>query len=234
MKNAQRYMIFFIVLAVAISLILLPQAAQPAMRTSKGTIVIDAGHGGFDGGATGKLTGVHEDAINLAVAKKLKSLFEKNGYTVIMTREDDNAVGDTKNEDMAQRRAIIQSANADIVISIHMNKFADTSVSGPQVFFYEGSKEGEKLAKLIQAALIAALDPPKQRVEHPEDYYMLHCGACPSVLVECGFLSNEREEALLQDDDYQESCAKAIYRGVDQYFEQRIQNTNPENFSDPL
>ena len=94
MKSAQRYMIFFIIVAVGISIILLPQAAQPVMRTSKGTIVIDAGHGGFDGGATGRLTGVHEDALNLSVAQKLQSLFGKNGYTVVMTREDGDAIGE--------------------------------------------------------------------------------------------------------------------------------------------
>ena len=234
MKSAQRYMIFFIIVAVGISIILLPQAAQPAMRISKGTIVIDAGHGGFDGGATGRLTCVHEDALNLSVAQKLKSLFGKNGYTVVMTREDGDAIGDTKDEDMARRREIILAANADIVISIHMNKFPDISVSGPQVFFYEGSVEGETLAKLIQQELIEALDPPKQRVEHPENYFLLRCTACPSVLVECGFLSNEREEALLQDDDYQEECAKAIYRGADAYLEHRIEDEASESFHNSI
>jgi len=235
MKNTRRYMIFFIIVAVIASLlVVLPEAAAPAMRTPKGTIVIDAGHGGFDGGAVGRLTGVKEDGINLAIAKKLKLLFEKNGYTVIMTREDENAVGDTKRKDMENRREIIKNAIADIVISIHMNKFPDSSVSGPQVFFYDDSAEGEALAKLIQQELIAALDPPKVRMEHPEDYYILCSGDGPAVIVECGFLSNEREEKLLQEDDYQTLCAKAIYRGVAAYLEQRIESKDSSQFHDPI
>lgn len=234
MKHAQRYMILFFIAAMMTALLLLPQAALPAMRTPKGTVVIDAGHGGFDAGATGRTTGVCEDEINLCVAKKLQALFEKNGYVVVMTREDEDAVGDTKDEDMARRAEIITSANADIVISIHMNKFPDTSVSGPQVFFYKDSAEGEKLAKLIQQELISALDPPKERVEHPEDYFLLHCAKCPSVIVECGFISNAREEALLQDEAYQEECARAIYLGADAYLEQRIQSGGADDFHYPL
>lgn len=233
MKHAQRYMIFFVIVAVVLAMLLLPQAAQTTMRTSKGTVVIDAGHGGFDGGASGK-SGIHEDGINLAVAKKLQVLFEKNGYTVIMTRETEDAIGETKNKDMAQRRKIIEDANADIVISIHMNKFPDSSVCGPQVFFYEKSPEGEKLAKLIQLELNEALKPPKDRVEHPEDYFILCSGDNPAVIVECGFLSNEREEALLQDEDYQMDCAKAIYRGADAYIDQRTGVENTGDFHYPL
>ena len=124
--------------------------------------------------------------------------------------------------------------DADLVISIHMNKFADTSVSGPQVFFYKDSAEGEELAKLIQQALIETLNPPKQRTEHPEDYYILCSGDCPAVIVECGFLSNEREEKLLQDNDYQTECAKAIYRGAVTYLEQRIQSDDAGEFHYPL
>jgi N-acetylmuramoyl-L-alanine amidase len=120
------------------------------------------------------------------------------------------------------------------VISIHMNKFANASVSGPQVFYHKNSAEGEKLARRIQQALIEALDPPKQRVEHPEDYYILCSGDCPAVIVECGFLSNEREEALLQDSDYQTECAKAIYRGADAYLKQRIQSDDAGDFNYPL
>jgi N-acetylmuramoyl-L-alanine amidase len=236
MRQMQRYMVLFFVAAMVAAILLLPSVTGDlsAMQTPKGTIVIDAGHGGFDGGATGRATGIPEDGINLAVAKKLQSLFEKNGYEVIMTREDENAVGDNKDEDMARRREIIASSGADIVISIHMNKFPSASVSGPQVFYYEKSTEGEELAKLIQQELIEALDPPKQRVEHPEDYYILCSGDCPAVIVECGFLSNEREEALLITDEYQAECAKAIYRGADAYLEQRTQSEDAGDFHYPL
>ncbi len=235
MKHAQRYMILFFVAAMLAAVLLLPTVTDGllAMQTPKGTVVIDAGHGGFDGGAKG-ISGVNEDGLNLLISKKLQTLFDKNGYEVIMTREDENAVGDTKDKDMARRREIIAESGADIVISIHMNKFPSASVSGPQVFYYEKSAEGETLAKLIQQELIKALDPPKVRVEHPEDYYILCSGDCPAVIVECGFLSNEREEALLLTDDYQNECAKAIYRGADAYMEQRTKSKDTGDFHDPL
>jgi N-acetylmuramoyl-L-alanine amidase len=221
MRHTKRYIVcFFIVAAiVAIVLLLLPES-QSVMGVAKYTVVIDAGHGGLDGGAVGRLTGVREDGLNLVVAKKLKSLFEKNGIAVVMTRSDEKALDSSKHADMARRREIIQSAGADIVISIHMNKFQDSAVSGPMAFYHEGSEEGKKLAELIQTELNARLDPPKPRTFRPETYFILRSGDCPCVLVECGFLSNEREERLLQSEDYQDLCAKAIYAGARAYIDQ--------------
>lgn len=223
MKIRNRYMVFFLSVSFIVAVLLLMNSVSTqAMRQSRGTIVIDAGHGGFDAGASGKLTKVREDVLNLAVAKKLKRLLEINGFTVIMTREDDNAIASTKRKDMDRREQIVEETKPDIVISIHMNKFQDSSVSGPMAFYYEKSAEGKKLAQLIQEQLNEYLKPPKPRTFKPEDYFMLRNGECPCILVECGFLSNEREEGLLQKDEYQEKCAKAIYKGVDAYFEQRL------------
>ena len=141
-------------MAVIVSIILLLQLEnQPVMGMAKYTVVIDAGHGGLDGGAVGRLTRVREDGLNLIVANKLKSLFEKNGITVVMTRKDEKALAASKDADMAKRREIIESSDADIVISIHMNKFQDSSVSGPMAFYHEDSEEGKKLAELIQTEL---------------------------------------------------------------------------------
>jgi N-acetylmuramoyl-L-alanine amidase len=189
------------------------------MRQSRGIVVIDAGHGGFDAGASGKTTGVREDVLNLAVAKKLQRLLEINGFKVVMTREDDKAVASTKDGDMAKRQQTIEETDPDIVISIHMNKFGDSSVSGPMAFYYEASEEGKILAELIQRHLNEILKPPRPRTFKPENYFILRAGECPCVLVECGFLSNEREEKLLQTEEYQEKCAKAIYKGAAEYFD---------------
>jgi N-acetylmuramoyl-L-alanine amidase len=206
---------------VGAAALLLPQPQSLAtMKTAKFTVVIDAGHGGLDGGAVGRLTNVREDGLNLIIAYKLKELFEKNGVTVIMTRTDEKALGGSKNEDMAKRREIIENSGADIVISIHMNKFQDASVSGPMAFYHEKSDDGKKLAELIQAELNERLDPPRPRKFKPETYFILRSGGCPCVLIECGFLSNEREECLLQTDDYQNLCAKAIYAGARAYIDQ--------------
>jgi N-acetylmuramoyl-L-alanine amidase len=228
MIKRNRYMVYFLIISViAATILILKPASAEVMRQSKGVIVLDAGHGGFDAGASGRITKVREDILNLSVAKKLQRLFEINGYTVVMTREDDNAIASTKKGDMARREQIIEDTDPDIVISIHMNKFADASVAGPMAFYYEKSEEGKMLAELIQQQLNEYLQPPKPRTFKPEDYFMLRNGDCPCVLVECGFLSNEREEELLQTDEYQEKCAKAIYKGAAAFFSQ-LSGTNEE------
>lgn len=223
MKIRNRYMIFFLAVSFILAVLLLANSVSAqVMKQYRGTIVIDAGHGGFDAGASGRVTKVREDVLNLAVAKKLQRLLEINGFRVIMTREDDNAIASTKRKDMEMREQIIEGADTDAVISIHMNKFKDTSVSGPIAFYYEKSDEGKALAQLIQEQLNECLRPPKPRTFKPEDYFILRHGECPCILVECGFLSNEREEGLLQTEEYQDKIAKAIYKGVDAYFEQRF------------
>ena len=223
MKHALRYFIcFFMIAAIGAVLFSLLPRDRMAMSRAKFTVVIDPGHGGFDGGAVGRLTKVREDGLNLIVANKLKDLFEKNGIAVVMTRADDKALGRTKGEDMAKRRSIIESAGADIVISIHMNKFKDTKASGPVTFYHEESEEGKKLAELIQDELNTRLEPPRPRTFRPETYFILRSGGCPCVLVECGFISNEREEQLLQTEEYQDKCAKAIYSGAKLYLDQMV------------
>ena len=224
MKRKGRYLIYFlIVMALIASLIAIP-LSKPVMKQRDNIIVIDAGHGGFDGGAVSP-NGVKEDALNLSVAMKLKTMCLNQGYSVVMTREDENAIGDTKNEDMKKRKQIIENSNADVVISIHMNKFNDTPCHGPVVFYHKDSPDGEKLAKIMQEKLVETLKPERPRVEKPETYFILRSGDCPCVLVECGFLSNAHDEELLQTEDYQEKCAAAIFKGLQLYFSQRYMST---------
>lgn len=225
-----RYIVYFLIAIIvgAASLITLPQTIA-VMNLTKEIIVIDAGHGGFDSGAIGRYTKVHEDDINLAVALKLQKVFEDNGYIIVMTRKDENAVGYTKEGDMWKRRSIIDEANADLVISVHTNKFHDSAVAGPLVFYFKGSLEGEKLAGLIQGEINAALKPYRPKTHKSERYYILRSGDCPCVLIECGFLSNEREERLLQTEQYQMDCAYAIYLGAVQYLDERFVTDIKEN-----
>jgi|GEM_PF-179250 len=194
--------------------------AKSVFATARGrVIVIDPGHGAFDVGAVGTTTKVQEKNINLQVALKLKDFFENAGATVIMTRENDKAIAYNKDSDMYKRRMIIKESNADIVISIHMNRFVgSSSVSGPQVYYCKGSVNGEKAATYVQAQLIKKLNPSKKRKAAIGDYYILKSGASPCILVECGFLSNPREERLLQQSSYQDKIASAIFAGVEQYF----------------
>jgi len=181
-------------------------------------IVIDAGHGGFDPGAVSD-SGTREDEINLKIANKLRRHLKDQGAKVVMTRKTDGALGKNKREDMKKRVEIIKNSNADIVISIHLNKFQQSKYYGAQTFYMAGSQEGQRLAQCIQTKLIDILDRGNTRqIKAVSDLLILKAGQAPSVVVECGFLSNPQEERLLKTDEYQEQVAWAIYCGIMDYF----------------
>lgn len=190
---------------------------------SKIVVVIDPGHGGSDPGKVGINDALEKD-INLAIAMKLKELLENEGYEVVLTRKDNNGLykdSDTNKKvaDMKKRCEIIENAEADIVVSIHQNSYTNESVSGAQVFYYKNSQEGKKLAAAIQEALKNYLDEDNNRVEKANDsYYMLLHTPCPTVIVECGFLSNYEEAQALITEDYQQKVAQAIMMGIEGYF----------------
>ena len=183
------------------------------------TIAVDAGHGGYDGGAVGRVSGTPEKGINLDVAMRVQALLEEAGADVVMTRTGDYALCDEnpairkKLQDMQRRAALITQSGADLVLSIHMNEYAGRSQSGPQVFYREGCPAGRLLAGALQRAMIDGLSPAKKREALGGDYYILTLGV-PSVLVECGFLSNREEEAKLLTPQYRQQTAQAIVQGV--------------------
>lgn len=183
------------------------------------TMVIDAGHGGVDPGKVG-VNDVLEKDINLAVAQKLKVCMEKENIRVVMTRESDTGLyeeTDTnkKRTDMAKRCQMIKEAEAVLTVSIHQNSFTDESVSGPQVFYYEGSKEGERAAVCLQEVLNTYLEIAEPReTKANTSYYMLKKSSVPAVIVECGFLSNPTEAEKLADAVYQQKIAEALTRGI--------------------
>jgi len=178
-------------------------------------IVIDAGHGGFDPGAIGA-SGVREDELNLKVAKFLQNALEAQGAEVIMTRSEDDAIAETKDEDMAERRRIIEESDSDIVISIHMNSHTDPSISGPLVLFMPGSKQGKALADSMIDCINDGLNASGN--SRGESLYILKSGNQPCVLVECGYISNAMEEASLAREDYQKKIADAICEGAAVFF----------------
>ena len=182
-------------------------------------IVLDAGHGGFDVGAVG-VNGAYEDDMNLQVALVLKDDLEAAGAQVLMTREDGEALAESKDADMQKRRTMIQDSGSDIVVSIHMNTAEDPEVSGPVVLFMPGSVHGEELAKAIQASMIEELVPDCENSARSEEFYILESGAQPCVIVECGFISNAKEEALLMTEAYQCKAARAVADGCADYFAQ--------------
>ena len=182
-------------------------------------IVLDAGHGASDGGAIGT-TGVAEKYINLKIAQKLQKLLEQTGATVIVTRADDSAIAETKRSDMRLRKNIKETSSADIFVSIHMNKFSQSKYSGAQVF-YSSDDKSKALGEAIQASMRNILNPDNNRVaKSAEDsIYILKKSDVPSVIVECGFLSNPEEEELLTQADYQDKVAWSVYAGITSYFD---------------
>lgn len=186
-------------------------------------IVIDPGHGGSDPGKVG-VNGVNEADINLKISRKLGELLEEKGYTAILTRTDERGLYsesdvNKKAADMRKRCEIIASNNADIVVSIHQNSYSEPSVRGAQVFYYTHSAKGKELAGIIQQSLKANVAPDNNRqCKSNDSYYMLVHTPCPTVIVECGFLSNPSEAEELSQDDYQGMVAQAVLFGIDEYF----------------
>lgn len=188
------------------------------------TVLIDAGHGGEDGGAVGN-SGLLEKDVNLDIALQLRRQLEFSGFRVYMTRQDDDPIGtgDTVKEryrsDMAQRLEMYRSTKNDIVISIHQNNFTSPDACGAQVFYSPNNKKSERLAECIRRSLCGLLQPDNTRdiTKAGSNIYLLNNCDKPCVLAECGFLSNPDEEELLSDREYRQKIAFALYCGVLEY-----------------
>lgn len=189
------------------------QTAAQAKADGKQVIAIDAGHGGKDPGKVGINQALEKD-LNLEIAKKVKSNLEKQGFAVVMTREDAEGLADSKAEDMKARVSIINKAKPSLAVSIHQNSYPEESIHGAQVFYYTHSKEGENAAKVMQQALLAADPDNKRQAKANDTYYMLKKTEVPVIIVECGFLSNSQEAEKLGSDDYQNTLAEAISEGI--------------------
>jgi len=185
-------------------------------------VVIDAGHGGKDAGAISANNALEKD-INLSIAVRLKSLLEQNSVTVVMTREEDKDLASEhassrKNEDLRARAGLIEASSPVLMVSVHQNSYPEEEVSGAQVFYYSGSESGKALATMVQNSLKKEIDDENHRVAKANrEYYLLKRAICPAVLVECGFLSNPVEAALLETEEYQEKIAFAIHLGIMEY-----------------
>lgn len=200
-------------------------------------IIIDAGHGLPDGGAIG-MNGTIESTLNIKIAKLVEKALSKKGYTVIMTRTGENAItqedgniSSKKKSDMKKRLEIINNNEADMFVSIHMNKFTDSKYRGAQVIYSGNFEESSLLAALIQKELHTLPDNKSKRshLKAPNTIFLLRNARIPAVIVECGFLSNFEEEELLNSQKYQLSLAKAIIKGIENYYERKLQNENIRN-----
>lgn len=185
------------------------------VRLAERQLILDAGHGGEDGGAV-SLTGVPESGINLAITLKIDQLLGFYGISPMLLRETDislhNAEADTlrkkKVSDLRNRVAAIESTENAVLLSVHQNTFSNSAYHGAQTFYRDG-EESKALAALFQDVLREGADPKNQRTpaKIPDSVYLMKHITCPAVLVECGFLSNPAEEARLRDDGYQTRLA---------------------------
>lgn len=192
---------------------------------SNHTVVIDAGHGLPDGGATDNENNLESD-LNLKIALKLQKILEASNCTVLLTRsdengiyeEDSNSIREKKVSDMKNRVNIANNLHSEIFVSIHMNKTTDNS-SGWQTFYKENCNNSKKLALLIQNNLNYSIQKENKReIKSINNIYLSKHVSTPFVLVECGFLSNSIEAKQLQDSTYQEKLAWGIYTGIMDYF----------------
>jgi N-acetylmuramoyl-L-alanine amidase len=208
--------ILAIVVTVGMCCLALTRTTAQAQRLC---VVIDAGHGGIDGGVTGVNSGVKESDINLAVSRYLQDDLEEAGIYVVQTRLTEAglygaATAGYKKRDMKKRAEIIQESSPSLVISIHQNSFSLPSRRGSQVFYRGDLPQSQTLALLIQTALNEMSECVRAYTPLVGDYYVLNCSDYPSVIVEGGFLTNPEDEKLLLTEEYQKKLAKTIAQGA--------------------
>lgn len=213
-------LIIIAIFLVIVTVVFYFTAIQTSIAKPEYVVVIDAGHGGIDGGCEGYAGTVERD-INLEYAKTLKSYCDDFGFKTVMTRTNENGLyspfaSNKKKDDMLARQKIIEKTNPDIVISIHMNSYAVSSSRGAQVFFNSEIENSKLLADEIQKQFVKNLVKPRQTTQKG-DYFILNCTNIPSVIVECGFISNQEEEQLLISDGYKDKVCYSILCGILSY-----------------
>lgn len=187
------------------------------LNSGERIILIDVGHGGFDGGTVGIDTNVTEARLNLEVARRISDKLAEKGCYVLLTRMGDYALAKSKNADMAERKRIMQLDLFDCCVSIHMNALdGDRSVRGLRCYHYKNGTEGAKLAATVLKAVRDMTDETRTNT-YTGNIMVVREPVAPSTLIECGFLSNSQDEMRLQDPAYQDVLAQAIANGIDNY-----------------
>ena len=214
---------FSVAIGLCIRTLLAPQAV---FGEEKGqlTVVLDAGHGGVDGGVVGKKTKIKESTLNLQITWQLAAILEDMGLEVVLTRKTEAGLYGLptkgfKRRDMQKRKEVIEQANPDLVVSVHQNFYPSSSTRGAQVFYAKANEASAAFARVLQAQLngLYAEHGVKPRNSKFADYYMLECTQNASVIIECGFLSNHADEALLVQPSFQRELASAVASGIVQY-----------------
>ncbi|WCK54796.1 N-acetylmuramoyl-L-alanine amidase CwlD [Aneurinibacillus sp. Ricciae_BoGa-3] len=194
-------------------------------------IVLDAGHGGPDGGAVSK-QGLVEKKVTLPIALYTRDFLQQAGALVIMTREEDNDLASPgtkglsrrKTEDLLKRARLVKESHADLLVSVHLNAIPSPKWSGAQTFYNPAIEESGRCAQLIQNEIRRVMNNTDREAKKKNDIYILRTAQVPAVLVEVGFLSNETEAGLLADTKYQKQMANAIYQGILRFYSgERVQ-----------
>lgn len=203
-------------------------SSAAAKAEARPTIILDAGHGGEDGGAVG-VNGVEEKTVNLAVALHVQEALQSAGYPVVMIRDTDTAVGDTtlstlserKRSDIQYRTQLVNETENCILVSIHQNFFEQSQYSGAQMFYSPNNTRSADLAEAIRQAVVAQIQPENTRENKQAEsgIYILNHVNVPAVIVECGFISNPEEAELLCDSAYQQKMAGAVADGILSFLE---------------
>lgn len=210
------------VILLALALSRLNSAIEPAMNhvvtQRTGPLVLDAGHGGEDGGAV-SITGVPESRINLSIVLSLRDVLGLYGVDPILLREEDislhtgdaNTLREKKRSDLKNRTAAIEAVEGGTLISIHQNTYPGSRYHGTHVF-YAPTDGSQALADHVQNSIKTALQPDNERAvkQIPDTVYIMNHITCPGILIECGFLTNPAEEAMLRDPDYQRKLSAVI------------------------
>ena len=197
-------------------------------------VIIDAGHGLPDQGAVG-FNGTTEQAINLSIALKLQKIIEQSGAKVILTRSDENgiysldssSIRNKKVRDIKNRVEIGNNSNAYVFISIHLNKYPPSEIyRGWQTFYQKSNEDSKNLATILQSSIDKNIEFDNNRSPLPiSNVYIMDHVTVPSVIIECGFLSNKEEAELLKTDNYQNKLAWGIYTGLQEYFSNSLEET---------
>lgn len=217
-RKIELFMILFLLMGAIIASWKLSELTANVSKEEKKAkkdqvvIVVDPGHGGEDPGKVG-INDVLEKDLNLQIAKKVKKLLEEAGIKIVMTRTNDK-VPDAKKEDLNQRVQLINDTKPKLALCIHQNSYPDAKIKGAQVFYHTITPEAEDVATIVQEQL-RTVDPTNTRqIKENDTYFMLKNTQVPTIIVECGFLTNPDEAAKLTQEDYQDKLAQAICEGV--------------------
>lgn len=218
-RKIELFMVLFLLIGAIVASYKLSEWTADAVKDKvavidreEPVIVIDPGHGGEDPGKVG-VNDILEKDINLQISMKVRDLLEEVGITVVMTREDDK-VPDRKKEDLGERVELINKTKPTLALCIHQNSYTTPDIFGAQVFYHTKTEEAEDIATLVQESM-RAIDPNNKReIKENDTYYMLKFSEVPTIIVECGFLTNPTEAQKLTTEEYQNEVAFAICEGI--------------------